>query len=267
MPTPFIHTIFVLYYTIPHDLIDIQGICIISLTPFSVWTLADRSVVLWRPHNFQWRHTCISPWVAGRWVGIQAWLYSIHVPLWRSFSIQQHCSYGHSRCHRGIQKKSRAPQGAGFEFSKNSGVLGLRFNRLVVRNMLCCAFVEMVHLLLFHWSSWSMWSEFDLSLYLVSSFILITILLNALMHGLLICTHFTSLQMYFTSEENDGKITVWLKPEFNAKPADDVIFRNTSKFHNFLRLTRVIKSLHGKCGCIELSYMTTFYSTLLHSFR
>jgi len=45
------------------------------------------------------------------------------------------------------------------------------------------------------------------------------------------------------TEENDV-IKFLLKPEFMGKPSSEVIFRNTSKFHNFLRLTRVIKSLH-----------------------
>ena len=43
----------------------------------------------------------------------------------------------------------------------------------------------------------------------------------------------------------EPEVVFSLKPEFSTKPDVEVIFRNTSKFHNFLRLTRVIKSLYA----------------------
>lgn len=49
----------------------------------------------------------------------------------------------------------------------------------------------------------------------------------------------------FSLSEEPDNISFSLKPEFHSKPSSDVIFRNTSKFHNFLRLTRVIKSLYA----------------------
>lgn len=48
----------------------------------------------------------------------------------------------------------------------------------------------------------------------------------------------------FSIKEEHDKILFSLKPEFFSKRAKEVIFRNSSKFHNFLRVTRVIKSLY-----------------------
>lgn len=42
---------------------------------------------------------------------------------------------------------------------------------------------------------------------------------------------------------SDGSIKFSLSKKFNSKKAKQVILRNNSKFHNFLRLTRVVKSL------------------------